>query len=160
MNSMWAALLVLPVLAFLAPQPALARENAVEIGGIPYLFHPAKLVLSTPTHQMKGKRLFRLTGRLVPAHGEFIAMELTAAETGSIYLLKLTRSGGKSQDVWAATTKTKVEVQELQANPGGALRLKLSGPLVATIENGGSVTYWRGEILARFDVISGRNETH
>ncbi|MDE3246235.1 MAG: hypothetical protein KGN80_09120 [Acidobacteriota bacterium] len=132
----------------------------MEIGGTAYQFHSAKLMLSSPNAQANGKRMFRLSGSLVPAHGESIAMELTSAETGAIYLLKLTRPRGNGQDIWAATMKTKVEVLELQASPGGALRLKLSGPLVAALESGGSFTRWSGEIQARFDVISGRNETH
>jgi len=154
MNSLYSTLLVLPVLAFPAPQPAAQRGNKVELGGMHYLFHQQKLILSTPTTQMKGKRMFRLSGRLVPATGEAITMELTAAETGSIYLLTLTRPRPHGHDVWAATMKTRAEVLELQAKAGGGLHLKLSGPLAATLEKGGSFTEWKGEILARFDGIS------
>lgn len=154
MNSRWVVLLVVPSLASPAPQPVVLRENKVELGGTPYLFHPVKLILSTPTTQLKGKRMFRLSGQLVPITGEAIAMELTAAETGSIYLLKLTRPRGKGQDIWAATLKTKAEVLDLQAKAGGSLHLKLSGPLAATLEKGGSFTQWSGEIQARFDGIS------
>ncbi len=160
MNSASTALFVLPFLAMLAQPPGIPHENNVEIGGISYQFRPAKLMLSSPNAQLKGKRMLRLSGSLVPAHGEPIAMELTTAETGAIHLLKLTRPRASGQDVWAATMKTKVEVLELQPSPGGALRLKFSGPLVATLENGGSLTHWSGEIRAQFDVISGRNETH
>lgn len=154
MNSLYSTLLVLPFLAFPAPQSALQRGNKVELGGTKYLFQQQKLLLSTPTTQMRGKRMFRLSGRLVPATGEAITMELTAAETGSIYLLKLTRPRGTAQDVWAATMKTVVEVLDLQAKAGGTLHLKLSGPLVASLENGGSFTEWKGEIQARFNGIS------
>ncbi len=154
MNSMWTTLLVLPVVTFFAPPPFPGRENKLEIGGTPYLFRPVKLILSTPSAQMKGKRMFRLIGRLVPTSGDPISMELTASEAGSIYLLKLARPRGEAQDVWAATLKTKVEILDLQAKAGGRLHLKLTGPLVATLENGGSNTNWEGEILARFDGIS------
>lgn len=154
MNSRWAVLLVVPSLASPAPEPVVLRENKVELGGTSYLFHQVKLILSTPTTQVKGKRMFRLSGQLVPTTGEAIAMELTAAETGSIYLLKLTRPRGKGQDIWAATLKTKAEVLDLQAKAGGSLHLKLSGPLAATFEKGGSFTQWSGEIQARFDGIS------
>ena len=154
MNSLYSALLVLPVLALPAPQSALQPGNKVELGGTNYRFHQQKLILSAPTTQMRGKRMYRLSGRLVPAAGEAITMELTAAETGSIYLLKLTRPRGTAQDVWAATMKTKVEVLDLQVKAGGTLHLKLSGPLVASLEKGGSFTEWKGEIRARFDGIS------
>lgn len=154
MNSLYSALLVLPALAFLAPQSAAQRGSKVELGGTRYVFHQQKLILSTPTAQMKGKRMFRLSGRLVPTTGEAISMELTAAETGSVYLLTLTRPRTKGQDVWAATMKTKAEVLDLQAKAGGSLHLKLSGPLAATLEAGGSFTEWKGEIQARFDGIS------
>ena len=154
MNSMWTALLTLPALASPAPQTLISRANKVELGGTSYQFQAIKLILSAPNAQMKGKRLFRLSGRLVPASGEPIAMELTATETGSIHLLKLTRSRRNGQDVWAATMKTKAEVLDFQAKAGGNLLLKLSGPLAATLENGGSSTGWSGEIRARFDGIS------
>ncbi|MBL0209915.1 MAG: hypothetical protein IPQ13_03220 [Holophagaceae bacterium] len=154
MNSRWASLLVLPALGSPAPPPDAPRANKVELGGTSYQFQPLKLILSTPSVQMKGKRMFRLSGRLVPAAGEAVAMELTASETGSIYLLKLTRPRGSGQDVWAATLKTKVQVQELQAKAGGALRLELSGPLAATLEKGGGFTHWNGGILARFNGVS------
>jgi hypothetical protein len=154
MNSWWTALLMLPALAFQPAQSVASPQNRVELGGMHYVFNPAKLLLSSPSTQRKGKRMFRLSGRLVPATGEAIAVELTAAETGSIYLLKLTRPRGNGHDVWAATMKTKAEVLAIQANPGGMLHLKLSGPLAATLEQGGSFTQWSGEIQARFDVIS------
>lgn len=152
MNSTWVALLAVPALASPGPQPVERLGNKVELGGTTYTFHPSKLILSTPTARMKGKRMFRLSGQLVPATGEAIAMELTAAETGSIYLLKLTR--GKGPDVWAATMKTKVDVLELQAKSGGSLHLKLSGPLAATLAEGGSFTQWSGGIQAQFDGVS------
>ncbi len=154
MNSRWAALMVVPALASPGPQPAAPRGNLVELGGAAYAFHPSKLMLSSPAAQLKKKRLFRLSGRLVPAVGEAIALELTATETGSIYLLTLRRPSGTGSDVWAATMKTQIEVLELHGNPGGLLRLKLSGPLAATTEKGGSFTQWSGELKARFDVIS------
>ena len=154
MNSRWASLLVLPALTYPLAQPVEPRGNKVDLGGTSYLFHPMKLILSSPAKQLKGKRMFRLSGRLVPATGEAIAMELTASETGSIYLLKLTRPRGRGQDVWAATMKTKVGMLDLQARAGGTLHLKLSGPLAATLEKGGSFTQWSGEVRARFDGIS------
>lgn len=154
MNSRWAALMAVPALAFPGPQPAAPRGDTVELGGAAYVFHPSKLLLSAPAAQLKKQRLFRLSGRLVPAAGEAIAMDLTATETGSIYLLTLRRHSGTGSDVWAATLKTKVEVLELRGNSGGLLRLKLSGPLAATTAKGGSITQWSGEIKARFDVIS------
>ena len=154
MNSIRATLLVIPALASLALQSIEPRENKVEIGETSYRFHPVKLILSTPTAKQKGKRMFRLAGQLIPASGEAIAMELTAAENGSIYLLKLTRPRGNGQDVWAATMKTKMEVLDLQAKAGGRMQLKLSGPLAATLEKGGSFIQWSGEIQAHFDGIS------
>ncbi len=154
MNSRWAALLVLPALASPAPPPAALPKNTVELGGTRYVFRPVELILSTPTARMKPQRMFRLSGRLVPTAGAAIAMELTASEGGSIYLLKLTRSRGTGQDVWAATMKTKVEVLDLQARPGGSLHLRFSGPLAATLEKGGAFTQWNGEIRARFNGIS------
>ena len=154
MNSRWTALLVLPALAAPAPPPAASSINLVELGGTRYAFHPMKLILSTPSIQMKRKRMFRLSGRLVPSRGEAIAMELTASETGSIYLLTLTRPRATGQDVWAATLKTKAEVIGLQDKAGGVLHLKLSGPLAATLADGGSFTQWSGEIHARFDGVS------
>lgn len=154
MNSRMAALLVLPTLAHL-PAPSLApRENRVELGGNTYRFQSQKLILSLPAAQMKGKRMFRLSGRLLPVSGEAISMELTASETGSIYLLKLMRPRGNAQDVWAATMKTKVEVLDLQGKAGGRLHLKLSGPLAASLDKGGSSTLWSGEIAARFNGVS------
>ena len=154
MKSRWSALLLLPALASPAPPSVVVPGNKVELGGTLYLFHPVELILSSPTAQMKGRRMFRLSGRLVPAGGKAISMELTASESGSIYLLKLTRPRGTAQDVWAATMKTKVEVLDLQAKAGGRLHLKLSGPLAATLEQGGSFTQWSGEVQARFNGIS------
>jgi hypothetical protein len=124
------------------------------LGDTDYVFHPEQLILSTPTARMKGMRMFRLSGRLVPATGEAIVLELTATESGSLYLLSLTRTRGNGRDVWAATMKTKAEVLELQAKAGGSLRLRLSGPLAATLENGGSFTQWSGELQSRFNGIS------
>lgn len=154
MNLRWAALLVLPIVAAPALQAVAPRANRLEIGGIPYQFHPLKLVLSTPTAQLKGNRMLRLSGRLVPAVGEAIALDLMASETGFLYLLTLTRPRGQGQDVWAATMKTRVEVLDLQAKSGGRLHLRLSGPLAATLGSGGSFTQWSGDIQARFNGIS------
>ncbi len=154
MNSKWPALLILPALASPASRPAVPSKNTVELGGSSYLFRPVNLFLSSPATQLKGRRMFRLSGQLVPATGGAIALELTAYETGSIYLLKLTRPKGTAQDVWAATMKTRVEVLDLQAKSGGRLHLRLSGPLAATLGSGGSFTQWSGDIQARFNGIS------
>jgi hypothetical protein len=45
------------------------------------------------------------------------------------------------------------------SDPGGSLRLKLSGPLAADLGKGGGSIHWSGEIQARFDVISERIAT-
>ena len=153
-----APLLVLLAVAAAAQAPAPKDDNRVEIGTEAFIFHPEKLLLSRPNRSLKGKKLFRLLGHLVPDHGEPIRLELTATGEGQIYLLKMTRARGKGEygeynDAWAATVKTRVEVLKIQAEKGGVLLLRLSGPLAATLHNGGGATAWRGEIQARFDGV-------
>lgn len=126
--------------------------NQVLLGAELYQFHPEKVRLSLPNSQMVGEKMFRLTGKFLPRVGEPIRVEMTAAQDGRLYTLKLNRrrKNDRSEDIWAATLKTRIEVLEFQPKPGGKLRLRCSGPLAATLKEGGSQTVWSGEILAFF----------
>ena len=156
--ALWTLSLALPS----ATLPSPSREagpnihESLQIGAESYRFHAEKLILSTPNPQLNGKRLFRLNGKLLPASGQPIQLEMTVVEDGRIYLLKLARKrgAGLGEDVWAATLKTRIEVLELQAKAGGRLRLRISGPLAATLKEGGSLTTWSGEIQAVFNGVS------
>ncbi len=132
------------------------KANEIQVGGLLYAFHLDKVeVGSTTGNYKKSQRLFRLNGHLVPTSGNAILLELTAYENGHIYTLKMTRhqTVGPSEDAFAATLKTKVEVLQFHPEPGGSLRLRLSGPLAATLKDGGAMTTWNGEILASLDGV-------
>ncbi len=124
------------------------KINQVRVGSLLHTFHIENVEVSSGLK--KTQRLFRLKGRLVPVSGTPIHLELAAYQNGQLYMLKMTRprGAGESEDGFAATLKTKVEVLQFNPTPGGSLHLRLSGPLAATLKDGGIMTTWGGEIRA------------
>lgn len=148
------ALPALPALLALslAAQPAPEKGGgALTLGKEAHRFAFESLNLAPAQPALKLPRAFVLRGRLVPESGKPLAFELTALEDGRIYGLRILRKGGPDgEERWSATAKTKVEILELDANPKGRLRLRLSGPLTAVP---GGATTWSGELWGTFESV-------
>lgn len=115
-------------------------------------FEFESLNLAPAQPQLKLPRTFVLRGKLRPESGPALSFELTAMEDGRIYGLRIVRKrpGAGDDDRWGALLKTKVEVVELDARPGGKLRLALSGPLSSVEGARGGTSSWKGELWGTF----------
>jgi hypothetical protein len=129
-----------------------ASGGTLQLGRESFRFSAESLNLAPAQPKLKLPRTFVLRGKLEPAGGTAISFELTALEDGRIYGLRLLRKQGNGleSERWGATLKTKVEVQELDARPGGKLRISLSGPLASNEADKGGATSWKGELWATF----------
>ncbi len=150
----------LAALALLAA-PLAAQKGAtrgggqVAIGPVAYRFTPISLNLAAAHPALKGARAFQLKGEL-RRDGPPIEFELTGLPPGRIYLLKLRRKSGAGLDVWAATLKTDMRIEEFEPVPGGRLRLRLSGPLTGAVAGRTVHTTWEGDIWATFSGVPDR----
>lgn len=156
---------ILPALLLLMVPPTLLACPGNEIqmaeaegGGILHVgiaafkFRFESINLAPAQPKLKVPRTFVLRGKLEPESGPALTFELTAMEDGRIYGLRILRKRPKpaTDDYWGATLKTKVEVLELDARPGGKLRISLSGPLTSVEENKMGTSSWKGELWATF----------
>lgn len=142
---------VFPALAQ-SPMTETSGGGTLQLGREAFKFRPESLNLAPAQPKLKLPRTFVLRGKLEPAGGTAVSFELTALEDGRIYGLRLVRKhpNGAENERWGATLKTKVEVQELDAKPGGKLRISLSGPLASNEADKGGATSWKGELWATF----------
>ena len=135
--------------------PETTGGGSLQIGKESFKFRFESLNLAPAQPKMKLSRTFVLRGKLESESGPSLAFELTAMEDGRIYGLRILRKrpAAGEQDYWGASLKTKVEVLELDARPGGKLRLSLSGPLTAMENNESGQSSWKGEIWATFKEV-------
>lgn len=142
-----------------SPKPPAQTQAAEPAGGgnlhlgqdsFRFTFESLNLAPAQP--KLKLPRAFVLRGRLAPPSGTPLSFELTALEDGRIYGLRMIRKHGHPAEdySWSATLKTRVEVLELDARPGGKLRLSLSGPLTTMEGSKSGSTTWKGELWGTF----------
>ena len=126
--------------------------GTLQVGSAAFKFRFESINLAPAQPNLKLPRTFVLRGKLEPESGPALTFELTAMEDGRIYGLRILRKRPKpaTDDYWGATLKTKVEVLELDARPGGKLRLSLSGPLTSVEENKMGPSSWKGALWATF----------
>jgi hypothetical protein len=126
--------------------------GTLQVGQETFKFAFDSLNLAPAQPKLKTPRTFVLRGKLTPIAGTALSFELTALEDGRIYGLRIVRKhpNATDDDRWSVTLKTKVEVLELNAQPGGKLRIALSGPLTSVESGKAGAASWKGELWATF----------
>lgn len=137
------------------PQPAPAGGGTLTLGKEAYRFVLEAVNLAPAQPKLKLPRAFVLRGRLEAETGAPLSFELTALEDGRIYGLRIVRKrpAAGDDDRWGASLKTKVEVLELDARPGGKLRIAVTGPLTYAQGGEGGATTWKGELWGTFETV-------
>jgi hypothetical protein len=117
------------------------------VAGQSLAFHPEQLLVS-PGNPQTG-RLVRLVGTLKPEDGAPWTFDLQVTEKGLIYMLQFHRKEkGTETGRWSPTIKAKAEVLDFHPEPGGTVRLKLSGPLSGILGGTPKQARWEGELWA------------
>lgn len=121
--------------------------GSLTVDGERLSFQPHQLLVSSGTPKLG--RLVKLSGSLKPPKGAPWTFDLQVTEKGVIYMLQfLRKEKGRETGRWSPTLRSKVEILAFRPEPGGEVRLKVSGPLSGILGIAPKQAEWSGELWA------------